>query len=228
MSALFLPDDHGRLGDYALIGTPISSPKGPHHFNRVVFSAAHVVADPFAAREPGIGPAIDWEGTLAYRRHLLDLGLGIAEAMDTAQRGGGLDWPGALELIGQSLRAAAPSERDRIFSGAGTDQLAPADARSIDDVIRAYHEQIEAIQKLDGRIILMASRALAKVATSAKDYETVYSKVLAACDKPVILHWLGDMFDPALAGYWGAKNFEAALETALEVINDNTSKVDGI
>jgi hypothetical protein len=227
-SEIALPDEFGRPALYRLRGVPVAVPSAPHEFNRLALSAAHVVADPFASREPGVGPAIDWDGTLRFRRHLLDLGLGIAEAMDTAQRGSGLDWEGALELIHRSLDAAAPGERKRIFSGAGTDQLDPSDARNLDDVVKAYIEQIEAIQKLGGRIILMASRALARVARTPADYEIVYRKVLACCDRPVILHWLGDMFDPLLRGYWGGSSFEPALETALAVIGGSTGKVDGI
>jgi hypothetical protein len=225
---LSLPNEDGRPVGYTLRGNPIAIPAGPHQFNRVAFSAAHVVADPFSSVEPSLAPAIDWPKTLSFRRHLLDLGLGIAEAMDTAQRGGGLDWPGALELISQSLAAASPLERDRIFSGAGTDHLFPQDARTIDDVVRAYAEQIEAVQALGGRIIVMASRALARVASSVEDYSEVYRQVLSLCDKPVILHWLGDMFDPALKGYWGSHDFSSTLETALDVIQANVGKVDGI
>ncbi len=223
-----LPDESGRPNAYALKAQPVETPAGPHAFNRTVFSAAHVVADPFAAREPGVGPAIDWSATIAFRRHILDLGLGIAEAMDTAQRGMGLDWAGALELIERSLGAAEPNEREMIFSGVGTDHLAPADARSLDDVVAAYLEQLHAVQKLGGRVILMASRALARVAAGPADYESVYARVLTEADRPVILHWLGDMFDPALAGYWGAQDFAPALETALAVIERNQAKVDGI
>lgn len=223
-----LPDETGALSPYALQGEPVPVPAGPHRFNRVAFSAAHVVADPFSAREPALGPSIDWDATLRFRRHLLDLGLGIAEAMDTAQRGMGLDWPGALELIEKSLGAAESGERDRIFSGVGTDQLAPGEARTLDDVLRAYMEQLSAVQALGGRVILMASRALARIATGPDDYRAIYRKVLAEADRPVILHWLGDMFDPALAGYWGSDAFEATVETALAVIEGNASKVDGI
>ena len=162
---------------------------------------------------------------MAFRRHLAGLGLGIAEAMDTAQRGMGLDWPGALELI-RRTRSELPDAL--VFNGAGTDHLDAADARSLDDVRRAYFEQVEAIQKVGGRIILMASRALAKVAKGPTDYVAVYRDVLARCDDKVILHWLGDMFDPALAGYWGADTFDDAMETALAVIGESRDKVDGI
>ena len=226
--SIALPDETGRSVDYRLKAAPIEAPAGPHRFNRSVYAAAHVVADPLAVQEPGLGPAIDWDATLAFRRHILGLGLGVAEAMDTAQRGMGLDWPAARELIERSLAAAAPVERERIVSGVGTDHLDPADARSLDDVVGAYHEQLAAVQKADGRVVLMASRALARIATSPADYEAVYARVLAEADAPVILHWLGDMFDPALAGYWGADDFPPALETALAVIHANAAKVDGI
>ena len=226
--AIELPDETGRSATYVLKATPIEAPAGPHRFNRTAFSAVHVVADPFAAQETDLGSAIDWDATLAFRRHILDLGLGIAEAMDTAQRGTGLDWPAAKELIERSLAAAAPAERKRIVCGVGTDHLDPVDARSLDDIVAAYLEQLAAVQKADGRIVLMASRALARIATSPADYETVYARVLAEADEPVILHWLGEMFDPALAGYWGAGSFPPALETALAVIHANAARIDGI
>ncbi len=225
---LDLPDERGRATSYEMRATPVAVSPPPHRFNRVAFSAAHVVADPFAAREPSEGPAIDWKATIAFRRRLLDLGLGVAEAMDTAQRGFGLDWSGALELARRTLEAASAEERERIFTGVGTDQLAPSDAGSLDDVVRAYGEQIEAVQRLGGRMILMASRALARVARSPADYAQVYARVLKMADRPVILHWLGEMFDPALGGYWGGDRFEETLETALAVIQENVAKVDGI
>lgn len=220
-----LPDASGRLSDYSLIGMPLPKTKLAACAVRTVYSAAHVVADPFTSHGPTDPASLDWERTMAFRHHLHSLGLGIAEAMDTAQRGMGLDWKGALELIRRS-RAELPDAM--IANGCGTDQLDPSNARSLDDVITAYLEQVDAIQKLDARIILMASRALARVATTPADYVYVYDRVLAACDHPVILHWLGDMFDPQLTGYWGSSNFEDALETALEIISRNQSKVDGI
>jgi hypothetical protein len=212
---------------YKLLADPISARKPKTPFKRIAFAAAHVVADPFAATEPGVAPAIDWKTTLAYRKHLLDLGFGIAEAMDTSQRGMGLDWPNALELIRRSLEAAGP-RASQVASGVGTDHLSLQDAGSLDDVTRAYLEQLHAVQKLGGRVILMASRALVKVARSPDDYVRVYSRVLAETDKPVILHWLGEMFDPALKGYWGGNDFAATLETCLAMINANVAKVDGI
>ena len=220
-----LPDSHGRKSDYGLKGTPIKAGTLDANPARIVYSAAHVVADPFAENDPTGRAAVDWQKTLEFRHYLASLGLGIAEAMDTAQRGMGLDWGGALELI---KRTREDLPKARVANGCGTDHLTPADALSIDDVIRAYLEQVEAIQKLDARIILMASRALARVAKSSADYITVYDHVLQACDHPVILHWLGDMFDPQLKNYWGSDNFDAALETSLEVIARNVKKVDGI
>ncbi|CAA9309803.1 MAG: Conserved hypothetical protein potentially related to ribose or hydroxymethylpyrimidine metabolism, partial [uncultured Microvirga sp.] len=203
-------------------------PSGHPPFPRIALAAAHVVADPRAEQDPWLDIKVDWERTIAFRRHLWSLGLGVAEAMDTAQRGMGLDWPMALELITRSVAAARARGDAVVFSGAGTDHLDPAAAKSIDDVVRAYEEQVEAIERVGGRIILMASRALARVAQSPDDYAKVYDRVLGQVREPVIIHWLGDMFDPALAGYWGAAGFEAAMETALDVINRNAAKVDGV
>ena len=224
-TTLNLPDETGRLAPYTLTGTPIPPSRLPADPARIVLSAAHVVADPFSANDPTGPAAIDWSATMAFRHHLAGLGLGIAEAMDTAQRGMGLDWPNALDLI-RRTRDELPDAL--VFNGCGTDHLSAADARGLDDVRRAYFEQVEAIQKLDGRLILMASRALAAHASGPEDYVKVYRDVLARCDKPVILHWLGDMFDPALRGYWGSMDFGSALETSLAIIGENAAKVDGI
>jgi hypothetical protein len=227
-NSIRLPTASGALEEYRL-SAPRDFPKRPAQpFNRIAFSAAHVVADPEADIDPWLDCAIDWDATIAYRHHLWHLGLGVAEAMDTAQRGMGLDWPTSLELIRRSIDAARDMPGALIASGAGTDHLAPEAAKSIDDVIRAYEEQIGAIERLGGRIILMASRALARVARSAADYERVYDRILSQVREPVIIHWLGDMFDPALAGYWGSANPMAAMEVALGVINAHAAKVDGV
>src|SRR3954449_11503540 len=196
--------------------------------NRVAFSAAHVVSDPLADVDPWLSAAIDWDRTIAFREHVWDLGLGVAEAMDTAQRGMGLDWRTSLELIQRSVRAAKARGNALVFSGAGTDHLAPEDAKSLDDVIRAYEEQVAAVEKADGRIILMASRALAKLGRHADDYAKVYNRVLAQVREPVIIHWLGDMFDPALTGYWGTSDLDKAMDIAVAIINGNAAKVDGV
>lgn len=220
-----LPDANGTLSDYALTGTPIPHVRLPKDAVRVVYSAAHVVADPFGASDPIGSASVDWDATMRFRHHLHGLGLGIAEAMDTAQRGMGLDWSGALELI-RRTRSELPDAL--VANGCGTDHLAPSDAQSLDDVKRAYMEQLDAVQSLDARVILMASRALAHVATGPQDYINIYADLLGACDHPVILHWLGDMFDPQLSGYWGSAKFDEALDTVVSIIEANIEKVDGI
>ena len=226
--SLILPTSAGALERYALRGTPPLRPPSGIAFDRIAYSAAHVVADPRAAIDPWLECAVDWDATIAYRRHLWSLGLGVAEAMDTAQRGMGLDWPASLELIRRSLDAARDTPGALIASGCGTDHLAPENARGVDDVIRAYEEQMAAIEKLGGRLIVMASRALARVATGPADYERVYDRILSQAKQPVILHWLGEMFDPALAGYWGSRDVDEAMNTALGVIAAQPAKVDGI
>lgn len=226
--SLTLPVAGGTLAAYTLRGTtPVKPPPGVT-FNRIAYSAAHVVADPLAAIDPWLQCAIDWDATIAYRRHLWSLGLGVAEAMDTAQRGMGLDWPTSLELIRRSLDAAKDVPGALVASGCGTDHLSLIDVKSVDDVIRAYEEQMAAIEALGGKLIVMASRALAHVAQSPADYERVYDRILSQAKQPVVLHWLGDMFDPALAGYWGTKNVDAAMDTALGIIAAHAHKVDGI
>ncbi len=224
-----LPTTTGSLQPYTLQGPGRFVPAGSAaELNRIAFSAAHVVADPRAAIDPWLECAIDWDATLAYRRRLWSMGLGVAEAMDTAQRGMGLDWPTSLELIGRSIDAASDMPGAFLASGCGTDHLAVDDTRRIDDVIEAYETQMAAIEKLGGRLIVMASRALAKVARSPADYERVYDRVLRQAREPVILHWLGDMFDPALKGYWGSHDIAAAMDTALGIIAAHPSKIDGI
>jgi hypothetical protein len=196
-------------------------------FNRIALAAAHVVADPLADADPWLDAKLDWDATLAYRRHLWNLGLGVAEAMDTAQRGMGLDWPTSLELIRRSVAASRDIPGAVVFSGAGTDHVAPG-GHGIDAVIRAYEEQVAAIEAAGGRIILMASRALAAAAREPEDYARVYGRILGQVRDKVIIHWLGDMFDPALAGYWGDKDLGRASETALAVIAENAGKIDGV
>lgn len=225
---LQLPDLQGRLQAYTLSGSTPVRPTGKPVFNRIAYSAAHVVADPRAAIDPWLQCAVDWDATIAYRRRLWSLGLGVAEAMDTAQRGMGLDWPTSLELIRRSLDAAKDMPGALVASGCGTDHLVLEDVRSIDDVIRGYEQQMEAIEKLGGKLIVMASRALARVAKGPADYEKVYDRILTQAKQPVVLHWLGDMFDPALAGYWGTRDLDLAMDTALAIITAHADKVDGI
>ncbi len=225
---LQLPDLQGRLQSYRLSGSTPVQPAGKPQFNRIAYSAAHVVADPRAAIDPWLQCAVDWDATIAYRRHLWSLGLGVAEAMDTAQRGMGLDWPTSLELIRRSVDAAKDMPGALVASGCGTDHLVLEDVKTVDEVIRGYEMQMEAIEKLGGKLIVMASRALARVARSPADYERVYDRILSQAQQPVVLHWLGDMFDPALKGYWGHMDADRAMDTALAVIAAHPDKVDGI
>jgi len=221
---LVRPD--GSLYGYTPSGVPLVPVERAGFATRVAFAAAHVVLDPLRTAEPLTHPAIDWEATLAYREHLWSLGFGVAEAMDTAQRGMGLDWPLALELIQRST-AAAKARGALVASGAGTDRL-PAGMHTLQDVTGAYLQQCEAIEAAGGRIILMASRALAAVARDAGDYASVYAAVLMQVREPVILHWLGPMFDPALEGYWGSSDIAEATENCLSIIRAHKEKIDGI
>src|SRR3981081_3352136 len=226
--SLKLPKADRSIETYRLAASPACPSRLEGTLNRVAFSAAHVVSDSMADVDPWLNAAVDWDRTIAFRQHVWDLGLGVAEAMDTAQRGMGLDWPTSLELIQRSVRAAKARDNALVFSGAGTDHLAVEDARTLDDVIRAYEEQIAAVEKAGGRIILMASRALARIGRSSDDYGKVYNRVLSQVREPVIIHWLGDMFDPALANYWGTSSLDEAMDVAVGVINANASKVDGV
>ena len=223
-----LPNLQGQLSAYKLVGTTPVKPKAGTRFNRIAYSAAHVVSNPLAAVDPWLDCAVDWDATIAYRRHLWSLGMGVAEAMDTAQRGMGLDWPTSLELIRRSIDAAKDMPGAFLASGCGTDHLNLDAVKTVDEVIAGYEFQMEAIEKLGGKLIVMASRALARVARSPADYERVYDRILSQAKQPVVLHWLGDMFDPALTGYWGSKDFEAAMNTALGIIQAHPDKVDGI
>jgi Protein of unknown function (DUF993) len=224
-----LPHRGGGLEVYTL-GAPSSFPRyaAPPR-TRIAYAAAHVVCDPLADTAPWVDSAIDWDATLAYRHHLWDLGFSVAEAMDTAQRGMGLDWPTTRDLIRRSLTdARGLGTLGRIACGAGTDHLEPGPQVTLDQVIRAYEEQVGFIEGLGGRIILMASRALAACAAGPDEYVQVYDRVLSQVRQPVILHWLGDMFDPALSGYWGALDLDQATEVCLQLIQHHAAKIDGI
>jgi hypothetical protein len=227
MPTLHLPVAGGKLVPYTT--RPARQfPPAQLPFTRIAYAAAHVVADPMADADPWLDAAIDWERTIAFRRHLWSLGLGVAEAMDTAQRGMGLDWPASLELIRRSLDAARDFPGALLGAGAGTDHLDAGAAPGIDEVVRAYEEQCAAIEKLGGRIVLMASRALVKAARSGDDYARVYGRILGQVRAPVIIHWLGEMFDPALAGYWGHQDHDAAMKVALDIIAANAAKIEGV
>lgn len=225
---IILPDSSGKPVPYEL-SEPLAftaNPEGPT--SRTVYAAAHVVADPLAPADPWLDTAVDWTRTINYRRHLWRLGFGVAESMDTAQRGMGLDWPTSLELIRHSLDAARDIPGATLACGCGTDHLTVDECKTVDGVIRAYEEQMDAIENLGGQLIIMASRGLAALATAPEDYARVYERLLTQAQEPVILHWLGDMFDPALAGYWGHAAPDDAMNVCLDIITQHADKVDGI
>ncbi|WP_375451239.1 dihydrodipicolinate synthase family protein [uncultured Devosia sp.] len=229
MTSINLPNADRTISPYTLTGKPIPFIKHKaSDFNRIAYAAAHVVADPLANNDPWLTPAIDWDTTLKFRHRLWDLGLGVAEAMDTAQRGMGLGWMEAQELIRRAQREARTRDDALIAYGAGTDHLAPGPDVRIEDIVRAYEEQVGFVEGERGRVILMASRALAAAAKGPDDYAQVYQRILTQVKQPVILHWLGEMFDPALAGYWGQADHDAAMDICLDVIAANADKVDGI
>ena len=222
-----LPGLDGSVAPFTFREASAWTPPSRPFRSRIAYAAAHVVVDPRRDVDVFAENAIDWECTLAFRRHLWRYGFSVAEAMDTAQRGGGLTWTSAQELIRRAL-AESRAEGGGIACGAGTDHLAASPTVTIADVSRAYAEQVGFVEGEGGRVILMASRALAKAATSADDYRRVYGDILRQVKQPVILHWLGDMFDPALAGYWGANDLDAAMDVCLDVIREHSDKVDGI
>lgn len=229
---LHLPGADGALRPHTPGAGARTTPPAPGAAplaSRIVFSAAHVVADPYADISADDPAAVDWEATLAFRRHLWAQGLSVAEAMDTAQRGMGLDWPAAAELVRRS-GAEARAVGGRIAAGAGTDQLAarPGTSLTLDEIRSAYEEQLEVVEGAGAQPILMASRALAAVAKGPEDYLSTYAHLLRQSTAPVILHWLGPMFDPALSGYWGADDLDAATDTFLQVVAEHPDKVDGV
>jgi hypothetical protein len=226
--SLTLPRADGTLARYTLSGQPpVTPPAGPIS-SRIGMAAVHVVADPLANINPTLDVAIDWDATLAFRRWLYGMGLAVAEAMDTAQRGMGLPWAAAKELIARSVADARTIPGAVIASGAGTDDLVPGPRVTIADVEAAYEESCGFIEGVGGRIILMASRALAACAKGPDDYVKVYGRILGQVKAPVIIHWLGEMFDPALAGYWGSHDLDRAAETLLAIVHDYAPKIDGV
>jgi Protein of unknown function (DUF993) len=229
MATILLPTKDRELAPYTT-GEPIVFPSKAEtaNFNRIAYAATHIVADPLADNDPWLDANIDWERTIAFRHYLWDLGLGVAEAMDTAQRGMGLDWGGARELIRHALEAAKSRPGVKICCGVGTDHLTPGPGVGVNEVIRAYEEQIEAIEAMGGKLVVMASRALAAAAKGPGEYAAVYGRILSQVREPVIIHWLGEMFDPALAGYWGAADHEKAMETCLAIIGEHAEKIDGV
>jgi Protein of unknown function (DUF993) len=227
-ATLTLPRADGTLAPYTLSGRPpVTAPAGPIT-SRVGMAAVHVVADPLAAINPTLEVALDWDATLRFRHHVWSLGLAVAEAMDTSQRGMGFDWTAAKELIKRSVAEARTVPGAVLASGAGTDHLEPGPRVTLADVEAAYEEQCAWIEGCGGRIILMASRALAACAKSPDDYVKVYGRILSQAREPVIVHWLGEMFDPALAGYWGSRERDRQVETLLAIVSEYAAKIDGV
>jgi hypothetical protein len=224
-----LPQLDGSFKSYTVKAQPIAPTGSVGKFNRVAYAASHVVINPAATQDPfDASPEVDWDTTLVFRDHLYRLGFKVAEAMDTAQRGMGVGWPVARELIQRSIRHAKTIPGADLACGVGTDQLAVGPDVSMETVEAAYREQFDVVQTEGGTAILMASRAMTKAAKTADDYHRLYGRLLQDSDKPVILHWLGEMFDPALKGYWGSSNIPTALDTVTELIRANSSKVEGI
>lgn len=225
---LTLPRADGTLAPYTLTGQapPLPTP-GPIR-SRLAFAAVHVVADPLADVSPTLEARLDWEATLAFRRYVWSVGLAVAEAMDTSQRGMGFDWDTARELIRRTVAEARTVPGAVVFSGAGTDHLPPAPGVTLAEVEAAYEEQCGFIESVGGRVIVMASRALAACARGPEDYAKVYGRLLTQAREPVIIHWLGDMFDPALAGYWGSADLDRATETLLALVHEHAARIDGV
>ena len=227
---LTLPTKSNTLESYRPIGNPLIPRALKVPLTRTAFAAAHVVSDPLRERNPwDTRPAVDWDATLGFRQTLWDQGLDLAEAMDTAQRGMGVDWPTALELTQRTMVAAkAHPLKPRVACGAGTDHIALADLRTADAILAAYMTQAEAIEAAGGQLILMASRAFPAMGADEATYRRVYRRLIDGAKDPVILHWLGDMFDAALAGYWGSTDVDRATDSVLSLISENPGRVDGI
>jgi len=222
-----LPRAGGAIYDYQVKGEFLYAENGVAPRSRIPYAAVHVVADPLADLSPVSPAVIDWEKTLAFRRHIWSYGLGVAEAMDTAQRGMGLDWEAARELIRRSV-AEAQAVGGKIVCGAQTDQLPPGSARTLRDIEAAYEEQCGFVEGEGGQVVLMASRELARIARGPEDYARVYGRVLSQLQRPALIHWLGEVFDPALAGYWGHADIDQAMDDCLAIIVAHQDKVEGL
>jgi hypothetical protein len=222
-----LPRAGGDVYEYTPSGRFLYAEGGAAPRSRLPYAAVHVVADPFADVSPASPAVLDWERTLAFRRHIWKYGLGVAEAMDTAQRGMGLDWEASKELIRRSV-AEAKAVGGRIVCGAQTDHLTAGSARELRDIEAAYEEQCEFVEKCGGQVVVMASRELARIARGPDDYARVYGHVLSQLQEPALIHWLGEAFDPALRGYWGHVDLDAAMDSCLAILTANAEKIEGL
>jgi Protein of unknown function (DUF993) len=227
MSAVSVPRADGTVERYTLTGRHVTPPAGSDPpASRVVYAAVHVVGDPLADVDPWSAVAIDWDATLAFRRHLWSLGFGVADAMDTAQRGMGLDWHAVRELIRRSAREATAGGHP-LVCGVTTDQL-PAGPHDLATITGAYEEQIGYVEDAGAQAAVMPSRALALAARHVDDYVAVYDRLLRQVSRPVILHWLGEMFDPALAGYWGHRDTKTAADVVVRLVAEHADVIDGV
>lgn len=226
MPVLVLPVAGGHLDRFEMGPATAFKATGAAVEVRTVYAAAHVVMDVQASQDPWRAPRVDWDATMAFRHHLWDLGFKVAEAMDTSQRGMGLEWAGAKELIRRSLAESRTVRGADLACGAGTDQL--EQAQELGDVVGAYEEQLEHVEACGGRAVLMASTALCRLATSRDDYLTVYGRLIEGAQEKVVLHWLGDMFDAQLAGYWGSHHVPTAMQTVLDLIDAHADKIEGV
>ncbi|WP_243064423.1 dihydrodipicolinate synthase family protein [Humibacter sp. RRB41] len=228
MTDLLLLDASGAVSTEPLVEhEPTLTPATPLR-SRTAYAAAHVIPKPYAENVPGAPADLDWDATLAFRHHVWSQGLGVADAMDTAQRNMGLDAAATRELIARSAREAA-SVDGALVVGVNTDHV-DDEVISIDAVIDAYVSQLEYTESTGAGVVLMASRHLARAAESAADYERVYDAVLSRANGPVILHWLGEAFDPALRGYFAGPDgdLNAATDTLLRIIENNLGTVSGV
>ncbi len=228
MPTLMLPEHDGRLMPFTTAAPRALAPPPRRGFSRIAFAAPHVVAQPLASVDPWAGCALDWDATIAIRRKLWAQGLGVAEAIDAAQRGLGLDWPTSLELIGRAIEASKDYPEARLFAGCGTDQIGDLPRVTVAEVLEAYEAQAEAIEQCGGSLIIMASVELADCARSPDQYGLVYDRLLSQVREPVIIQWLGELFDPAQNGYWGCDHLDEALDVALGVLNRNAARIDGV
>ncbi|GMA27883.1 DUF993 family protein [Arenivirga flava] len=226
MSALTLLGGDGATRAVDLADAPsFARPSGPLR-SRVAYAAAHVVPLAHGDNTPGRPAEIDWDATLAFRRHVYSWGLGVADAMDTAQRNMGLDAAATRELIARSAQVAR-EEGGSVVVGVNTDHL-ESEHVSLDEVVAAYREQLRFTEEQGAGPVLMASRHLARAAETADDYRRVYRAVLGDAGGPVVLHWLGTAFDPALEGYFGSTQWREAALVLLEIIGEHADRIAGV
>jgi hypothetical protein len=221
-----LPVGRGQLVRHTM-NDPVSHPvDAPPPRSRMAYAAVHVVADPLHASASSGPGCVDWETTIRQRERTWQLGLGVAEAMDTAQRGMGIEWPDVQRLVRETLTAGG-RQGGKTVVGITTDNLAPG-RQSLDAITDAYLEQLAFVEDLGGSVVMMASRQLTASAETPDDYLKVYDAVLSSAQRPVVLHWLGAAFDPRLEGYWGAGDLDSAMSLVIDLLATHAEGIDGI